>query len=440
MRGPLCGTDKFESSGNDASADTQNVPVRFSGKIFRFVRRRAQPISVWEPTHAAYRVADAPIFGNNQVPQILSAARLYNPAHLRSFAKLGDSLRHQVCLRVMPPRKKASSPSRRSKASQRSLPRPACLAEGEKGTRLQKFLATAGVDSRRNCEEFIRTGRVTVDGETVKDPAVSVKSAEQEICLDGERLLPPRYQYFLLNKPKGVVCTNNDPAGRPRAVDLVPAGDRRLFTVGRLDENTEGLLLVTNDGALAEHLAHPRYEVVRKYRVQVAGIPTPETLGELRQGMYFSDGFFRFQHIKILKRKGRSTFVELELREGKNREIRRLMARAGHKVMNLSRIAFGPMRIGRLEIGECRELRSRELHELYDFVENTPRKRPERRPPRPKKSASKKKKAVAAEATPTGGARRGAARKTGGRGSAVGKKKPAKRKPVARGKSRGRKK
>lgn len=350
----------------------------------------------------------------------------------------------------MPPRKKASSQSRRTRASHRGLPRPACLADGEKGTRLQKFLATAGVDSRRNCEEFVRAGRVSVDGEVVKDPAFAVKAEENDICLDGERLVTPRYQYFLLNKPKGVVCTNNDPAGRAKAVDLVPGGDRRLFTVGRLDENTEGLLLVTNDGALAEHLAHPRYEVVRKYRVQVAGIPTPETLGELRQGMYFSDGFFRFQRIKILKRKGRSTFVELELREGKNREIRRLMARAGHKVMNLARIAFGPLRLGRLEIGESRELRSAELRELYAFVENTPRKRPERRPPRSRTLSTNKKKAATSESSASGGARRGAARrpggqaaasgKTSGRGSAAAGKKPVKRKPAARGKSRGRKK
>lgn len=332
-----------------------------------------------------------------------------------------------------------SRKSRRGRAAGRRLPRPACLSDGEKGTRLQKFLATAGVDSRRNCEEFVRVGRVTVDGETVRNPATTVRPEEQEVCLDGERLLPPRFQYFLLHKPKGVVCTNKDPAGRPRAVDLVPAGDQRLFTVGRLDENTEGLLLVTNDGALAEHLAHPRYEVTRKYRVQVAGIPTPETLGELRHGMYFSDGFFRFQRIRILKRKGRSAFLELEMQEGKNREIRRLMARAGHKVMNLQRVAFGPLRLGRLEVGECRELRSAELKELYEFVDNTPRKRPQRPGAGTKKiakaaKASRDKKA-ASDRSGTSATRRGAGRnakpKTGAAASTTrGKKKPAgKRKP-----------
>lgn len=326
--------------------------------------------------------------------------------------------------------KSDSRNTRRSRAAGRQLPRPECLSDGDRGTRLQKFLATAGVDSRRNTEEFIRAGRVTVDGETVHNPATIVRPEEQDVCLDGERLLPPRYQYFLLNKPKGVVCTNRDPAGRPRAVDLVPAGDQRLFTVGRLDENTEGLLLVTNDGALAEHLAHPRYEVTRKYRVQVAGIPTPETLGELRHGMYFSDGFFRFQKIRILKRKGRSAFLELEMQEGRNREIRRLMARAGHKVMNLQRVAFGPLRLGRLEVGVARELRSAELKELYDFVDNTPQKRAQRPRGNTKKIAkaareAREKKAAAAE-RPQAAGRRGAARNVKG-GSAAAGKRPAKR-------------
>ena len=220
--------------------------------------------------------------------------------------------------------------------------------------RLQKFLATSGVDSRRNCEAYIRDGRVTVDGDVVTDPAISVNGEVQDIRLDGERLRLPRLKYYLLNKPKGVLCTNRDPRGRPRAVDLVPDTHSRLFTVGRLDENTQGLLLITNDGELAERLAHPRYEVIRRYRAQVVGVPTPETMVELKKGMHFSDGFFRFRGIKIVKRKGRSTILELELREGKNREIRRLLARAGHKVVELERVAFGPLRIGYLSVGKCR--------------------------------------------------------------------------------------
>lgn len=236
--------------------------------------------------------------------------------------------------------------------------------------RLQKFLAMAGVDSRRNCEEYIRTGRVTVDAEVVIDPARSVHPETQDIRLDSERLRLPRFRYFLVNKPRGVLCTNSDPQGRPRAIDLVPVGDQRLFTVGRLDENTEGMLLITNDGDLAQKLAHPRFEVIRRYRCHVAGIPQPETLNQLREGMYFAEGYFKFRGVRIFQRKGQSVILELELQEGKNREIRRLMARVGHKVLSLERVAFGPLSLGSLAPGRHRELQPSEVHELRHFAEH----------------------------------------------------------------------
>lgn len=311
----------------------------------------------------------------------------------------------------------AGSSRPRGRSGPQGLSRPDFLMDGDQGTRLQKYLAVAGVDSRRNCEAVIREGRVTVDGKTIIDPAFAVHPENQDIRLDGEKLRPARYRYYLINKPKGVVCTHNDPAGRPRAVDLVPSHDNRMFTVGRLDESTMGLLMVTNDGALAEHLAHPRYEVIRNYRVQVAGLPDGKTLGELREGMHFSDGFFKFHFIRILKRKGRSTFLELELREGKNREIRRMLARAGHKVIQLERTGFGPLRLGNLEVGECRELRVDEVKQLYDFLEKPPEKRngdrKTRRPAITQRSAARKSRSTAAadkkEATGSRG-QRGAAR------------------------------
>lgn len=234
--------------------------------------------------------------------------------------------------------------------------------------RLQKFLAMAGVDSRRNCEEYIRTGRVTVDGEVITDPARGVDPKTQEIKLDSERLRPPRFRYFLVNKPRGFLCTNSDPQGRPRAIDLVPAVDQRLFTVGRLDESTEGMLLVTNDGDLAQQLAHPKFEVIRRYRCLVAGFPQPDILHQLREGMYFAEGFFRFRSVRVFKRRGRSTILELELQEGKNREIRRLMARVGHKVLALERVAFGPLKLGSLPPGRHRELSSFEIRQLRQFI------------------------------------------------------------------------
>ena len=335
--------------------------------------------------------------------------------------------------------KRNSSPRPGSGGSRSGGPsnvRPAILVDGEKGTRLQKFLASAGVESRRNCEEFIRDGRVTIDSKIVTNPAVSVFPERQDVRLDGERLRQPRYRYYLLNKPKGVVCTNQDPAGRPRAVDLVPCEDQRLFTVGRLDENTLGLLLITNDGALAEHLAHPRYEVVRRYRVQVAGIPEAETLTELKKGMYFSEGYFRFHDVRLLKRRGRSTFLELELREGKNREIRRMLARAGHKVLQLERVAFGPLRIGQLDVGQCRELRAQEVRDLYKFIETAPAVRnastggrspassakSRTRPPTKKRSRpAQKERSEATSVGKRGAARKGIPKKAVSKRSATGR-------------------
>ena len=243
---------------------------------------------------------------------------------------------------------------------------------GEDGERmrLQKFLAMAGVDSRRKCEEYIRTGRVTVDSEVITDPARSVNPLTQDVRLDSERLRMPRLRYFLVNKPKGFLCTNHDPQGRPKAVDLVPASEQRMFTVGRLDEMTQGMLLITNDGDLAQRLAHPRFEVIRRYRCHVAGIPHPETLKQLREGMYFAEGFFKFRNVHIHRRKGQSSILEMELQEGKNREIRRLMARVGHKVLALERIEFGPLQLGSLAPGRHRELQPFEIHELRYFAEH----------------------------------------------------------------------
>jgi len=348
----------------------------------------------------------------------------------------------------MPSHPRKSGPQTTGKSSPRgargraAIQRPAVLSAANQGTRLQKFLATAGVESRRNCEEFIRDGRVTIDGNVETNPAVSVDPEQQDVRLDGERLQPSRYRYFLINKPKGVVCTNRDPAGRPRAIDLIPHDDLRLFTVGRLDENTVGLLLITNDGALAEHLAHPRYEVVRRYRVQVAGMPEPATLAELKKGMHFSDGFFRFQSVRVQKKKGRSTFLELELQEGKNREIRRLLARAGHKVMNLERVAFGPLRLGNLESGRCRELRAQEVRDLYAFIETAPSARrrteaPKRakggRPPGKPSRAAKKKRDQAPQSSKRGAARNAPVKR-------VAKKKAATKRGGASAKGRNRKK
>ncbi|MCE9560108.1 MAG: rRNA pseudouridine synthase, partial [Armatimonadetes bacterium] len=196
--------------------------------------------------------------------------------------------------------------------------------------RLQRVLAMAGVDSRRHCEEYILTGRVTVDGHTVTELGSRVDPHTQEVKLDGERLRLEKPVYYLLNKPKGCLCTNNDPGGRLRAVDLLPGERHRLFTVGRLDENSTGLLLCTNDGELAHRLAHPKFRVTKLYSVQVAGVPTREAVQQLKEGMYFADGRFKADDVRLVRTHGQSAYLEIELTEGQNREIRRLLARIGH--------------------------------------------------------------------------------------------------------------
>jgi 23S rRNA pseudouridine2605 synthase len=235
--------------------------------------------------------------------------------------------------------------------------------------RLELFLSSSGIGARRKCAEFIRAGRVSVDGQVVDEPGFRIQEATQVVRFDGEQVRYEVKRYFVVNKPTGYICTHRDPAGRPRAVDLVPLRSKtRLFTVGRLDESSQGLLLVTNDGFLANRLAHPRYEVTRTYRVQVAGIPDGTTLMKLRRGMYFADGKLQVRAARKLRTQGKSSYLELDMREGRNREIRRLLSRVGHKVIKLERIAFGPLRLARLGLGCARELKADEVERLRKFV------------------------------------------------------------------------
>lgn len=248
-----------------------------------------------------------------------------------------------------------------------SAPSPGLPKAEEDGVRLQRFLAAAGHGARRECEELITAGRVTIGDRVVTELGTKVVPGEQEVRVDGERVKVAARKYFLLNKPVGVLCTNRDPHGRPRAVDLVEAGDARLFTVGRLDEHSRGLLIVTNDGELTQKLAHPRNRVLRKYRLHVAGVPKPETLRQLRQGLHFEEGLFRVNTAKRMKTHGSSATVEVELAQGRNREIRRLFARVGHKVMQLERVQFGPLKLGDLPPGKFRPLTREEVKALQNL-------------------------------------------------------------------------
>jgi 23S rRNA pseudouridine2605 synthase len=252
--------------------------------------------------------------------------------------------------------------------------------------RLQKLLAAAGWGSRRSCEELIRDGRATVNGQVRDEMPVLVDAAEDDIRIDGRRLKPQRLVYHLLNKPKGVFCTNDDPEGRTRAIDLLPRVKERVYPVGRLDATSTGLLLLTNDGELAERLMHPRYGIEKTYIVEVQGQLSVAAKEKLQKGIWMSEGKTQPAKIKVLKSGHRQNLLEITLREGRKREIRRMLAAVGYRVKKLSRVKMGPLRIKGLGVGQSRALTSEEIRLLKKVsdqaaarVPSSPRRKPGRR-------------------------------------------------------------
>jgi 23S rRNA pseudouridine2605 synthase len=227
--------------------------------------------------------------------------------------------------------------------------------------RLAKYLAHAGVASRRAAERLIAEGRVTVDGRTVTDPARDV-GAEHLVRVDGERLRGAEERVvYAVNKPVGVLSTARDTHGRPTVVELVPGGGRRLYPVGRLDSDTSGLILVTNDGELANRLTHPYFEVPKTYRARLGGGAVREAALEgLRRGVRL-DGTMTSP---ALVRRVRGNLIELTIHEGRNRQVRRMCEAVGHSVLELQRVAFGPLRLGSLQPGRHRRLRDVEVGRL----------------------------------------------------------------------------
>ncbi len=234
--------------------------------------------------------------------------------------------------------------------------------------RINKLLAAAGLGSRRQVDELITDGRVEIDGKTITQVGVKVDADTAKISVDGEALKRHRPLYFAVNKPAGVLCTNSDPEGRPRVIDLVP-GQNRLFPVGRLDSSSTGLILLTNDGELAQRLAHPRNSVPKSYYVVVAGQVEMDSMRRLQRGIYLAEGFARVDGAKIRRVRKGCTEIEITLSEGKNREIRRVLARLGHKVITLRRLAIGPLRLATLPEGSYRPLSQEEVVQLYNAVE-----------------------------------------------------------------------
>ena len=239
--------------------------------------------------------------------------------------------------------------------------------------RLAKFLAHAGVASRRAAEEIVREGRVTVDGETVTDPARDVDESHR-VEVDGKRVEPEAHEVYALNKPTGVVSTAHDTHGRPTVVQLVRSR-ARLYPVGRLDADTTGLILLTNDGELAERLTHPRYGVKKVYRARVQPPRlSPRALEALKKGVELDDG--RTAPAQVRQPAG--GVVELTIREGKKRQVRRMLEAVGHRVVELERVAFGPLGLRGLERGKSRRLNEREVERLRRAAEPGSSKSPRR--------------------------------------------------------------
>ncbi len=261
-----------------------------------------------------------------------------------------------------PPRKgghapgpRGPRPNDRPRRPQRSSHPTPKDAEGG-NDRLQKILAHAGIGSRRACEELILAGRVTVNGKIVRELGSKADPNGANVAVDGEKVITEKPVYYAVYKPRGYVSTNADPSGRPRVLDLLPEIPQRVYTVGRLDEMSSGLIILTNDGTLAHKLAHPKYGVEKLYRVVVAGLPTREVLNQLTEGIWLAEGKVRAKRVRAVGKRGDSTILEMVLSEGKNREVRRMLAKFGHKVMSLTRIAVGPITIKGLSSGQFRSL------------------------------------------------------------------------------------
>ena len=239
-------------------------------------------------------------------------------------------------------------------------------AGSEPGIRLQKVLAAAGVGSRRYCEILIDRGRVKVDGEVVREQGLRVDPDTAVIHVDGERIATAEgTEVYLLNKPRGMHSTMSDPQGRPCLGDLVADMPVRLFHVGRLDADTEGLLLLTNEGELANRLTHPSHGVDKTYVARVPGAVKPAALATLRAGVEIDGRPVEVDSVRIVEAGSAETMLELVIHEGRNHVVRRLLAAVGHPVKRLMRTRFGPLHVGTLRPGSLRALTPAERRKLY---------------------------------------------------------------------------
>lgn len=236
----------------------------------------------------------------------------------------------------------------------------------ERPERIQKLLARAGYGSRRKCEEILTAGRVKVDGVVVTELGAKARLAEEEVTVDGRHVRPEEPVYYLLHKPKGVLCTVDDPQDRRTVLDFFPEEKRRIFPVGRLDYESTGAVILTNDGRLTQLLTHPRYGVEKTYEVRVRGIVDDFALNRLRGGVHLSEGKTMPAKVWVLRRKDNETELGLTIHEGRNRQIRRMFAALDFKVRGLSRKRIGAVSLKGLGRGQARRLTTHELEQLVD--------------------------------------------------------------------------
>ena len=230
-------------------------------------------------------------------------------------------------------------------------------------------MAAAGVDSRRKCEELILQGAVCVNRKVVNKLPAFVDSEKDVITVKGKKIRPAHKVYFLLNKPKGVICTNSDPQGRKKAIDIVSAR-QRIFCVGRLDADTTGLIILTNDSELTNRLTHPRYGLAKTYVVEVKGEIAGEAVEKLKRGVWLAEGKTARTSVKILKRGHEQSLIEITIRQGLNRQVRRMLAKIGLRVKSLKRTRIGKLNARGLGVGKFRTLTKAEADYLKKVTSN----------------------------------------------------------------------
>src|SRR3990172_3540456 len=235
--------------------------------------------------------------------------------------------------------------------------------------RIQKILAKAGIASRREAEMMVLEGKVTVNGKVIKTLGFKADPSRDHIKVNGKRItgFEPKVT-LLLNKPRGYLSTVKDPKGSPTVMDLLQGMKWRLYPVGRLDFDAEGLLLLTNDGDIAQTLSHPRFSISRTYLVKVTGVPDEKRLDRLKKGVMLEDGIAKVVSSHVLRQKEKNSWIQVVVTEGRNRLVKRIFSEIGHRVLKLKRVAFGPIRLGDLPFGHFRYLTPEEIAKLQKLV------------------------------------------------------------------------